>query len=113
MPRLIAVEALLMTFRFLLLLFLVTLPTLATTAGPLDGPWQAEHGRSIFITSEVVHASIYLRSADGRVRLVRARYTGYTRLTFPVETGGWGEIEMVERDRIRVTGGAWSGLYSR
>jgi hypothetical protein len=94
-------------------LLLLALPATATSAGPLDGAWYDDRGNAIVINSQVVHATVHMRSPSGQSHVVRARYTGYTRLSFQTSYGSWGSITMVGGDRIRVTGGGWDGTYYR
>ena len=63
-----------------ILLVLLFLPTSAGPGGPLDGAWHDQSGNTIVVRSEVVHATVWFQSSDGRSETVRARYTGYTAL---------------------------------
>lgn len=101
--------------RTLLVFFLLSLllPVRAQNAGPLDGVWYDQRGKSLLITSEVVHANLTMRDSQGRSQVVRARYAGYTHLEFPTGQGRWGYVLMLDSSRIRVVGGGWDGDYTR
>ena len=108
------VELSLMDIRILLAtLLLLAIPVSATSAGPLDGAWYDGRGNAIVINSQVLYATVQMHSATGPSLSLRARYTGYTRLSFRTQYGSWGSIVMLDGGRVQVLGGQWDGVYSR